>query len=213
MDQNEKTIRHVFNEFFKNGNFTAYEEFISENVTVHCPESWQRIHACLITNRNDAKKIDLEYAEAFQMIDVEIGGFLSNSQKILVCWNAKGIHVGDFFNLPASKLRFNLSGQSLYHFNKEGQISEVWQSWDMLGLLEQITFVPIQKLVNFSEREKDCLRYLIEGKTAKETALLLNLSHRTIEYHFENLKEKLDCVTKRELIKVARIFEKNNFFK
>lgn len=213
MDQNEKTIRHVFDEIFKKANFTGYEQLISENVIVHCPESWQKIHACLITNRSDVKKVDLEYAKAFQMIDVEIGEILTNSQKIFVRWNAKGVHVDDFFNLPSTKLRFNLSGQGLYQFNKEGQINEVWQSWDMLGLLEQISTLPMQKLVNLSEREKDCLRYLIEGKTAKETACLLNLSHRTIEYYFENLKDKLNCVTKRELIKIARLFEKNNIFK
>ncbi len=54
--------------------------------------------------------------------------------------------------------------------------------------------------VKLSEREIDCLFHLINNKTAKETGDIMNISHRTVESYLENVKLKLSCNTKVELI-------------
>lgn len=51
-------------------------------------------------------------------------------------------------------------------------------------------------------REKQCIRLYQMGKTAKETARILNISHRTVEQHFEHIKEKIGCYFKRELLAI-----------
>ena len=43
-----------------------------------------------------------------------------------------------------------------------------------------------------------------KNKSAKETGLLLNLSRRTIEHYFENIKTKLNCWNKQELLIKAK---------
>jgi len=53
-----------------------------------------------------------------------------------------------------------------------------------------------------SQREAECMRYIIQGKTARETADLLMLSHRTVESHIARVKEKFDCNRKSELIEM-----------
>lgn len=53
-----------------------------------------------------------------------------------------------------------------------------------------------------SKREKQCLEFYLSGNTAKETAEILNLSHRTVEEYLNNLKKKLGCRYKRELFKI-----------
>lgn len=60
----------------------------------------------------------------------------------------------------------------------------------------------IQKLglAKLSKRQEQCLYYFLKGKTAKETAQLLNLSHRTVEEYLNHLKKKLGCRTKRDLL-------------
>lgn len=51
-------------------------------------------------------------------------------------------------------------------------------------------------------REKDCLIYLIRGKTIKETAKLLGISPRTVEEYLIRLRQKTGCKYKRELIEL-----------
>ena len=49
-------------------------------------------------------------------------------------------------------------------------------------------------------RQIDCAHLLMQGKSAKEIGLELNLSARTIERHIELVKKKLKCRNKTELI-------------
>lgn len=56
------------------------------------------------------------------------------------------------------------------------------------------------KVVYLTEREKQCLNYLIEGRSAKETAYYLKISTRTVETYLNNLRQKTNCRTKIKLI-------------
>ena len=49
-------------------------------------------------------------------------------------------------------------------------------------------------------RDRDILFLLTRGKTAKETAKILHLSHRTIEHRLEKIKRKFKVASKSELI-------------
>lgn len=54
--------------------------------------------------------------------------------------------------------------------------------------------------IAFSKREAECLKYLHRGKSAKEIGRLLKLSHRTIETHINNIKEKTQIKSLAELL-------------
>lgn len=54
--------------------------------------------------------------------------------------------------------------------------------------------------IYLSERETECLQLYTQGKTAKEIAKIVNLSHRTVENYIYNIKVKMSVSTKAELI-------------
>lgn len=54
--------------------------------------------------------------------------------------------------------------------------------------------------VNFTQRELLCIKHLLDHRTAAETAALLSLSARTVESYLNNIKSKLGCASKIELI-------------
>lgn len=54
--------------------------------------------------------------------------------------------------------------------------------------------------IYFTRRECECIVLLLEGKTMKEVGAFLDLSARTVEYYVKNMKIKLKCRTKSELI-------------
>ncbi|MCL9682646.1 helix-turn-helix transcriptional regulator [Legionella maioricensis] len=62
------------------------------------------------------------------------------------------------------------------------------------------TFYSLESKIETTPREKEVLFWYIKGKTSEETAKLLNVSRRTIERHFENLREKFGCFSKSQII-------------
>lgn len=57
-----------------------------------------------------------------------------------------------------------------------------------------------------TKREEQVLSLLVRGKTAKEIAIRLYVSQRTIEHHIENLKIKFKASNKSQLIEMALTF-------
>lgn len=53
---------------------------------------------------------------------------------------------------------------------------------------------------DLTSRECECIFLLIRGKTAKEIGTILSLSKRTIEAYIENIKNKMDCKNKAEIL-------------
>lgn len=81
---------------------------------------------------------------------------------------------------------------------------------DMHVKLDLTTAFPVKKLmldsqnkVYLTERERLCFIYFLLGKTAKEIADLLQSSPKTIETHMRNVKIKLNCNNRGELLKKA----------
>lgn len=57
--------------------------------------------------------------------------------------------------------------------------------------------------IALSNRQIDCLYYLTKGMTSKQIAQRLQLSPRTVEHHFEAIKEKLNCHSRTDLVEKA----------
>jgi DNA-binding CsgD family transcriptional regulator len=53
---------------------------------------------------------------------------------------------------------------------------------------------------NLSERELECLFFILRGKSAKQIGEYIRLSKRTVESYIENVKNKFGCHSKSELI-------------
>ena len=52
-------------------------------------------------------------------------------------------------------------------------------------------------------RQREILRLLVDGRSAKEIARLLDISHRTVEYHKYQAMDTLGVATNAELIQLA----------
>ena len=51
-----------------------------------------------------------------------------------------------------------------------------------------------------SARELDCLKWTAAGKTASEASIILGISERTVRFHLNAAREKLDCVTTTQAV-------------
>lgn len=49
-------------------------------------------------------------------------------------------------------------------------------------------------------REAECIYFLMQGNTMKQVARVLNLSHRTVEFYLNNVKDKMGMRKKTEVL-------------
>ncbi|MBO4228479.1 helix-turn-helix transcriptional regulator [Bradyrhizobium neotropicale] len=54
--------------------------------------------------------------------------------------------------------------------------------------------------VVLSEREKDCLRWVAEGKSSWEIGKILQISDNTVNFHLKNAMRKLDATSRTQAI-------------
>lgn len=59
------------------------------------------------------------------------------------------------------------------------------------------------KVIELTPREKECLLWTADGKTAWETSVILNISERTVNYHLGNSANKLNVSNRQHAIAKA----------
>lgn len=66
------------------------------------------------------------------------------------------------------------------------------------------TLVAHLNIPKLSKREQECLGLYLKGETAKSIGEILDISNRTVESYLVNIKCKLNCENKTELIKKSK---------
>ena len=60
-----------------------------------------------------------------------------------------------------------------------------------------------QRQILVSARELDCLKWVAAGKTAWEASVILGISERTVRFHLNAAREKLNCLTTTQAVAKA----------
>ena len=60
------------------------------------------------------------------------------------------------------------------------------------------------KGIYLTKREAECVSCMLQGYTVNQSAALLSLSPRTVEFYIKNIKAKLKCRKKAELLACIR---------
>ncbi len=55
-----------------------------------------------------------------------------------------------------------------------------------------------------TRRESECVFYAIHNHTIKKTGSFLDLSPRTIEFYLKRIREKLNCRSKKDLVRAMK---------
>ncbi len=66
--------------------------------------------------------------------------------------------------------------------------------------IERFFILNQEESLYLTKREAECVYYILNGSTAKQAAKMLGISFRTVESHFNHVREKLKCKNKDDLI-------------
>jgi predicted ester cyclase len=78
---------------------------------------------------------------SFSNINVTVHDAIAEGDKVCVRWSCTMQHTGPGLRIPPTNKQLHTTGISIVKIT-EGRVSEGWQNWDMLSLLEQIKDQP-----------------------------------------------------------------------
>lgn len=219
-DQQEAAefLNHLFDEIWQQGHADKLEDFYWSDVLGHYPHSTFnfsdiRSRVCAFDRHYKKRKFEVQHF------------FIINDLLVLTLTR-------NFLDPIDNDL--SVSPVPLVYRIKEKKISEVWileckglPSYSQVNQevtkifnqfklsrrdkdaffhhLEARENLQEKSVVSLTRCEKECLFYYLNGYTAKEIARELSVSHRTVETHIVNIKQKSDCSTRGELRKVFYI--------
>jgi steroid delta-isomerase-like uncharacterized protein len=83
------------------------------------------------------------FANAFPDLSCTVEDQVAEGDKVVSRWTLRGTHQGEFFGVPASGKRVEMSGIQVDRFAEEsGKIVEEWAEFDLLGAMRQMGAIP-----------------------------------------------------------------------
>ena len=67
---------------------------------------------------------------------------MAEGDKVVTRYTASGTHRGEFFGVPGTGNRIEMSGIQIDRFDEGGRMVEEWTEYDLLGAMRQMGAVP-----------------------------------------------------------------------
>jgi predicted SnoaL-like aldol condensation-catalyzing enzyme len=138
MSEQNKALAHRFHlEMLQEKKFDLIDKLISPDFVAHVPglppefskgpEGVKKWFAALHAGISNFRNTHYET--------------IAEGDLVLIRWEGSGIHTGNVFGVPASGRAIKITGLDLFRI-AGGQIVEVWQEADYLGLMQQMGAIP-----------------------------------------------------------------------
>jgi steroid delta-isomerase-like uncharacterized protein len=133
-EQNKEKMRRVLEEAFGQGKVEIIDEVLDADFVCWDPnsESGEIRGADTIKGEIDYFRNavpDLTYTVEEQVVE---------GDKVVSRWKASGTHEGEFFGVPGSGKRIEMTGINIDRFDESGKLIEEWPEYDLLGAMKQM---------------------------------------------------------------------------
>ena len=121
---------------------SIWNSFLAGDTSVANENNFQK-DVVVVTAQGDlvgikaVKDFYMNYLNGFSDIEFTILDAFGQGERIVKHWNFKGTHTGDFFGIPATGNKLDLSGTTLVTM-KDGKIAKEQDFFDMQSLISQL---------------------------------------------------------------------------
>jgi steroid delta-isomerase-like uncharacterized protein len=133
---NQTLVRRYFEEAWNKHNPAVVDELFSADYVDSSPEI-----PGIPPTREGLKQFMAVYLTAFPDANITIEDQLTDGDKVVTRWTGRGTQTGEFMNMPPTGKAASVAGMQIDRF-AGGKIVESWVSFDQLGMLQQLGFIP-----------------------------------------------------------------------
>jgi steroid delta-isomerase-like uncharacterized protein len=132
--QNAELSRRIFEDVWNRKNLGAIDELIAADYVHHDANS------PTASGIDGYKQFVNYYMNAFPDAHFTIEDAFTDGQNEVTRWTVVGTHEGELAGIPRTGQRFSVTGITIARI-ANGKITESWNSWDALGLMQQLGVV------------------------------------------------------------------------
>ena len=138
--QNAELSRRIFEDVWNRKNLSAIDDLMSTDYLHHDPSS-----PAVPSGVDGYKQFVNSYMNAFPdahftIDDAFTDGQNTEVQNEVTRWTVVGTHEGELAGIPRTGRRFSVTGITIARI-ANGKITESWNNWDALGLMQQLGVV------------------------------------------------------------------------
>ena len=132
--ENKEKARRLLEEGFGQGKTELLDEVLHSEFVCYDPNS----EAGEVRGA-DTMKGEIEYfRQAVPDLTYTVEDQLAEGDKVVTRWKASGTHQGEFFGVPGSGNRIEMTGIQIDRFDESGKMVEEWPEYDLLGAMRQM---------------------------------------------------------------------------
>ena len=138
MSEENKALAHRFHmDIFQQGNLVVVDHLISPNFVWHAqgtPPEWTQ-------GPQGVRRAAAVVRAAYPDLDFTHEDTLAEGDRVMIRWTMRGTHNGPFMGTPPTGKSVTVTGIDVFRI-AGGQIVELWQNFDQLGMLQQLGVIP-----------------------------------------------------------------------
>ncbi len=137
LEENKALAERFHMEIFQQGKLSVADEILSRDFLAHFagnPPEWEK-------GAEGTKKAATAYRTAFPDMRLTHHESIAEGDKVVIYWSASGTQKGELAGVPPSGKQMNVKGFDLFKI-KNGKLVEMWQSFDQLGMMQQLGVLP-----------------------------------------------------------------------
>jgi steroid delta-isomerase-like uncharacterized protein len=137
--ENKTMVRRFLEESLGEGKPELVEDLLDHDFVRYDPY----IEAGEVRGTQTVKENIVWFANAFPDLSCTVEDQVAEGDEVVSRWTLRGTHQGEFFGVPASGKRVEMSGIQIDRFDEEsGKIVEEWAEFDLLGAMRQMGAIP-----------------------------------------------------------------------
>ena len=137
-EENKEKMRRVLEEAFGQGKVEVIDEVLHADFVCYDPNSESgEIRGA------DTIKGEIEYfRNAVPDLTYTVEDQVAEGDKVVSRYTVSGTHQGEFFGIPGSGKRIEMTGINIDRFDESGKLVEEWPEYDLLGAMRQMGAIP-----------------------------------------------------------------------
>lgn len=137
-DENKRLADRFHMDIFQAGRLEVADEILSPDFMIHAPgypPEWSR-------GTEGTKQLATAIIEGIPDRRITHDETIAEGDKVMIRWTMTGTHSGELMGVPPTGRPIEVTGFDLFRI-EDGKLTELWQNWDQLRLMQQIGAIPV----------------------------------------------------------------------